>query len=91
MDINIKRTVSDNTAPHDLPPASLLFPESPKSASRRPRTVLCVCLLSRSPQSGWLSAWSLSLVALLARPLLTGEHEQQQQRQVPQAAEEQFP
>lgn len=37
------------------------------------------------------SAWSLSFVPLQPWPLLTGEHEQQEQRQVPQAAEEQLP
>lgn len=52
---------------------------------------VCMCLLSCSPQTGWLSARSLSLVPLLTWPLLTGEHEQQEQGQVPQAAEEQFP
>lgn len=44
-----------------------------------------------SPNAHSFSTLRISLVPLPAWPPLTGEHEQQEEGQVPQAAEEQFP
>lgn len=80
---------------HQLTPSNSPFARITKicfllAQGRAGRVCLQVSALM-FPTHRLLSARSLSLVPLWTRPLLTGEHEQQEQRQVPQAAEEQLP